>query len=317
MTELTQRTPVAGSLPRPALPTRSMRVQLLAAVVGLIGAAAIGYGVVTPWLSTYAGLLSQSGWGTRNGNILFVLAVVAACLALLQLVRATSVLRWMLALTGFAAAGFAGYLLIQLYSVTQQLDGMALASKGPGLYVAAAGGALVFATIFLPLPQREPVRSHAAQYDAPYDALSPAAPAPASTGTLASVLQPLGSRLRFPTAVLGIIAALVHVPVTPAHLQEARYIGVLFMVFTTVCLLAVTLLVINDNVATWTVLGGSCLLAVVAFVISRTVGLPLMADDIGNWSESMGVIALVSESAVVILAAFAIAGRRRLRDKRV
>jgi hypothetical protein len=278
-----------------------MRVQLLSAIVGLIGAGAIGYGVVTPWLSTYAGLLAQSGWATPNGNILFAIAVLAACLALLQLVRASNVLRWLLALSGLAAAGFGGYLLIQLYSVTQQLDGMALASKEPGLYVAAAGGAVIFATIFLPLPKTVPGRSDGD----PYDGLATAAPE--STGTLPRVLQPLTSRLRYPAAALGIVAALVHVPVTPAHLQEAPYIGVLFMVFTTVCLLAVTLLLISDSLAAWTILGGSCLLAVAAFVISRTVGLPLMADDIGNWSESMGVIALLSESAVVIVTAFAVA----------
>lgn len=300
MTSLTDRSTPTNStvLARPARP--DLRVRLLAAALGLIGAGVLAYGVLTPWLSTYAGMLTQSGWGTRNGMILFTLAAIAGCLALLQLLRSSTALRWMLALTGFAAAGFAGYLLIQLYSVTQQLDGMTLASRGRGLYFAAAGAALVFATIFLPLPTRDTVDADGQRYDkllrSPSD----------SERSLPAVLRPLGSWLRYPAAGLGIVAGLAHVPVTPAHLQEAPYIGTLFIVFTTVALLSSTLLLLSDSPAAWTLLAGSCLLAVGAFVISRTLGLPLMADDIGNWSDPLGIISVATESAVVLLAALAL-----------
>jgi hypothetical protein len=300
MSSLTDRSTLTGSkiLARPALPY--LRVRLLAAALGLIGAGVLAYGVVTPWLSTYAGMLTQSGWGTRNGSILFALAVAAGCLALLQLLRSSSVLRWALAVTGFAAAGFAGYLLIQLYSVTQQLDGMTLASRGRGLYFAAAGGALVFATIFLPLPSTDSVRTDGRR------SAHTAVTASGSTRSVPAVLRPLGSWLRYPAAALGIVAGLAHVPVTPAHLQQAPYIGTLFIVFTTVSLLASTLLLISDSPAAWLVLAGSCLLAVGAFVISRTLGLPLMSDDIGYWSDPLGIVSVATESAVVLLAAVAL-----------
>jgi hypothetical protein len=249
-------------------------------------------------------MLSQSGWGTRNGTILFGVAMVAACLAIIQLVRTSNALRWVLALTGFGAAGYAGYLLIQLYSLTQQLDGMTLAAKGPGLYVAAAGGALVFATIFLPLPTDETRAGDESAYDA-----TP----PTATRTLPGVLRPLGSTLRYPTALLGIVAGLAHVPVTPGHLQEARYIGVLFIAFTTVSLLSATLLLISDSLIAWTILAGSCLVALVAYVLSRTVGLPLIGDDVGNWNDPWGIVALTTETAVIILTAFTLARSRRSR----
>jgi hypothetical protein len=304
MASLTERSTLtrAKFVLRPA--QSDLRVRLLAAALGLIGAGVLAYGVLTPWLSTYGGMLSQSGWGTRNGSILFALAVAAGCLALLQPLRSSSMLRWVLALTGFAAAGYAGYLLIQLYSVTQQLDGMTLASKGRGLYFAAAGGALVFATIFLPLPAKDSVdtdgqRSH-------HTAVSTTG----STRLVPAVLRPLGSWLRYPAAGLGIVAGLAHVPVTPAHLQEAPYIGTLFIVFTTVSLLSSTLLLISDSPAAWTVLAGSCLLAVAAFVISRTLGLPLMADDIGHWNDPLGIVSVATESAVVLLGAVALTRSR-------
>ena len=43
--------------------------------------------------------------------------------------------------------------------------------------------------------------------------------------------------------------------------------------------------------------------AFVAFVVSRTVGLPNGADDIGNWWEPLGLASLFVEGALVVLAA--------------
>lgn len=38
-----------------------------------------------------------------------------------------------------------------------------------------------------------------------------------------------------------------------------------------------------------------------AFVVSRTVGLPGGADDIGNWSEPLGLASLFVEGCLVAL----------------
>ena len=40
-----------------------------------------------------------------------------------------------------------------------------------------------------------------------------------------------------------------------------------------------------------------------AFVLSRTVGLPQGADDIGNWTEPLGMASLFVEGSVVALSA--------------
>lgn len=48
--------------------------------------------------------------------------------------------------------------------------------------------------------------------------------------------------------------------------------------------------------------------ALVAFVYSRTVGLPEGADDIGNWWEPLGLASMFVEAALVVLAA-AVLGR--------
>ena len=45
----------------------------------------------------------------------------------------------------------------------------------------------------------------------------------------------------------------------------------------------------------------------VGFVISRTVGLPGSPDDIGNWTEPLGVASMIAEAIVVVVG---IAGMR-------
>jgi hypothetical protein len=246
-------------------------------------------GVRLPWLSTFDHLVAQSGWGTRNGTVLIVLAGAAALLAVAQLVRPSSGLRWMLAISGFAAAGFAGYLLVQLYQAFQSFETMSFAHKEPGLYVALLGAALVLSTVFLPMP----------------DEVSPARH-PRSADTAGR-----GSWLRFPVAALATAAALAHVPVTPVHLAEARYIGVLFLALTVVLLLGATALLVGDSAITYAVLAASCALAVTAYVVSRTVGLPEIGDDVGHWFEPLGVVSVLGELGVVALAGVALRRGRR------
>ena len=48
------------------------------------------------------------------------------------------------------------------------------------------------------------------------------------------------------------------------------------------------------------------------YVVNRTVGLPNATDDIGNWTEPLGLASMVIEAATVLVsvAAFATTGRR-------
>lgn len=66
--------------------------------------------------------------------------------------------------------------------------------------------------------------------------------------------------------------------------------------------------------------GVVALAAVVAFLASRTVGLPQIHDDIGNWSEPLAVPALAVEvltvafaSALALIHAAPAPGRRNER----
>ena len=115
----------------------------------------------------------------------------------------------------------------------------------------------------------------------------------------------LGLRL---LAVIGVfVAAAAHLPVIPDHLVEAPYIGALFIALTVVCITGGIVLLGADSRGAWLATGGACALAVLALLVSRTIGLPQMADDVGQWGDTWAIVSLVSETFVALLAAYALA----------
>jgi hypothetical protein len=114
---------------------------------------------------------------------------------------------------------------------------------------------------------------------------------------------------RWLTALLLLVNAGVHIPLVPEHLDEAPYIGVLFILLSVACIVLAAVIVVVDTTWVWAASGTISLLALVAFVLSRTVGLPQIGDDVGNWTDPLGFPALASEALTVALAAGAL--RRR------
>jgi hypothetical protein len=99
-----------------------------------------------------------------------------------------------------------------------------------------------------------------------------------------------------------LVAAGTHIPLIRDHLKEAPYIGWLFIVLSVVCIaLAVTILFV-DHVGVWVLSGAVCLAAVVGFLASRTIGLPQIRDDVGNWTDPLAPPAVASEVLMVALA---------------
>jgi hypothetical protein len=114
--------------------------------------------------------------------------------------------------------------------------------------------------------------------------------------------QTLGTSLRWPTASALLVAAAAHVPVIPEHLREAPYMGVLFIGFTVVAaLLAVVVAVRGTASAAFLLAGGLCAVAIATYCLTRLVAFPQLGDDVGNWTESAGVISIASEAVVVVL----------------
>lgn len=91
------------------------------------------------------------------------------------------------------------------------------------------------------------------------------------------------------------------------HLEEATYIGVPFIVLSVGCVLAAVALLQRDTRGVWLAVAGTCGAAVVAYVWSRAVGLPEMADDVGHWTEPLGVVSITAEAVAVGCALVALA----------
>ena len=116
--------------------------------------------------------------------------------------------------------------------------------------------------------------------------------------------------MRLATVASILVAAVAHIPVIAPHLDEAPYMGVLFIALTAVCLTLGALIAAADSTWTYRAAAAVCGAAVLAYAATRLVAFPQLADDVGNWFEPLGVVSVVSESLVVLVALLVVARRR-------
>ena len=154
MTPRIHALPETHAVPAPAAGPRAWPRgwRAAAGLTSVAAGAVIIAGAFLPWVEAFAGLVQVPGVRGINGQILAAAGALIAVTGLYQLGRGGQAPRWITGLTGFAAAGFSGYLLIQLAKTMRVLgsDSMVIARSGPGLWVAAAGSAAAFATLFFP-----------------------------------------------------------------------------------------------------------------------------------------------------------------------
>ncbi len=109
----------------------------------------------------------------------------------------------------------------------------------------------------------------------------------------------LGAPQRWTLALAASVAATAHIPVIAPHLHEAPYMGVLFIILTTACLVLAVAAVVRDTAAVYALASLTCGLAIVGYAATRLVAFPMLADDVGNWMEPLGIVSIVSETVVV------------------
>jgi hypothetical protein len=123
----------------------------------------------------------------------------------------------------------------------------------------------------------------------------------------APVLDPVARAVA--VAGLGGIA-LIHLLDAHDTFSEVRYKGFLFVGLIVASLLVAGLLLHRPGTLAWVAATVLALATLVAFVWSRTIGLPRGGDDIGNWWEPLGLASLFVEGAVVALGLSVLARRR-------
>jgi xanthine/uracil/vitamin C permease (AzgA family) len=114
------------------------------------------------------------------------------------------------------------------------------------------------------------------------------------------------SMLRWSVIALLFVASIAHVPVIPEHLHEAPYMGVLFICFTCAAFGLATVLAAVPARVWYAVAAALCTAAVAAYVATRVVAFPQLADDVGAWTEPLGLVSISAETAVVALSILAL-----------
>lgn len=105
---------------------------------------------------------------------------------------------------------------------------------------------------------------------------------------------------RWPAAAALAATAAIHMTLVPEHLHEAPYAGGLFIALSVAAVGAALLLSATDHELAWLGAGAISAGALVGYFLSRSVGLPSMSDDIGDWTNPLGLAAVACETLVLI-----------------
>ncbi|HSC04055.1 MAG TPA: hypothetical protein VLC49_12070 [Solirubrobacteraceae bacterium] len=125
-----------------------------------------------------------------------------------------------------------------------------------------------------------------------------------------SLSAPPVSRALAVPAALGLLAvALLHLIDGPGSLTDQFYVGGLELALAVACVPLALLLLTRPVRLFWHAAGALCTAALLVYIASRTTGLPGATDDIGNWFQTLGLLNVLFQAAVIALAALVV--RRR------
>jgi hypothetical protein len=103
--------------------------------------------------------------------------------------------------------------------------------------------------------------------------------------------------------------ALIHLLDLPGQLSEAPYLFVLYLALMVASVALAGVLIVTGDRRAWAAATVIALLVIVGYVLSRTSGLPQSTDDIGNWSEPLGMASLFVEGSLAALGLAVLAAR--------
>ena len=103
-------------------------------------------------------------------------------------------------------------------------------------------------------------------------------------------------------AVVGLIGvALIHLLDLPGKLSDTPYMFWMYLALMVSCVVLAGALVRTSDSRAWLAAAFVPATVILGYVLSRTVGLPQGADDIGNWAEPLGIASLFVEGSLVAL----------------
>ena len=112
-------------------------------------------------------------------------------------------------------------------------------------------------------------------------------------------------------AVLGLASfALIHLLDLPGTMKDTPYIGWLYIGLIVAAIGIAGALIRTSATRVWAAAAGLVSSVIIAYVLSRTTGLPQSSDDIGNWGQSLGLAMLFVGGSFLALSSGVLLSRR-------
>jgi cytochrome bd-type quinol oxidase subunit 2 len=107
--------------------------------------------------------------------------------------------------------------------------------------------------------------------------------------------------------------ALIHLLDSIGKYHETRYVFWLYVALMVASVVTAGVVLTHHSRLAWSAAGALAAGAIAGYVLSRTTGLPNAKDDIGNWTEPLGLASLFVEGCVVALSVYALGVSRFTR----
>jgi hypothetical protein len=104
--------------------------------------------------------------------------------------------------------------------------------------------------------------------------------------------------------------ALIHLLDLPGQLSDTPYMFFLYLALMVASVALAGFLIGTSDTRLWAAATTLSALVIVGYVLSRTTGLPQASDDVGNWSEPLGMASLFVEGSLVTLGSGVLLSRR-------
>jgi len=109
---------------------------------------------------------------------------------------------------------------------------------------------------------------------------------------------------------------LIHLLDIPGKLSETPYMFWMYLALIVGSVLTAGALLRGSDSRAWALAALFPLGAIAGYVLTRTIGLPQDADDVGNWGEPLGMASLFVEGLVVALSGLVLRERARATARR-
>ena len=109
---------------------------------------------------------------------------------------------------------------------------------------------------------------------------------------------------RWAGALLCVVVAAIHVvdQVGITTTRDPSYVGVAYHVLEIAAVVAAVVLLFGLIRPGWLLAAGVAVGPLLGYILSRGPGLPDYSDDVGNWTEPLGLVSLAVEGALLLLA---------------